>query len=70
MTAQQLGHHLAGMLYPKSLEVDTETYLNAIEAIILHNYDEDQKGMQIVKLKVRNNHIMFKGVELILNNKS
>lgn len=71
MNAQQLGHHLASLMpQPKSIEVDLDTFFNAIESIVTFNYDEDKAGIQDVSIRIRNGHVMFKGVELILINRS
>jgi hypothetical protein len=71
MNAQELAIHLAGLSpQPKSLNVDHETYANAVQAYITYWHDEDKEGTQTIELRTRNGHIVYKGVELILSNQS
>jgi len=73
MTAQELRHKLyteyTANAFPKTLEVDKETYDNALDAILQNRLQDEwlESGFIVIYIGP-NKGIMFKGVELILKN--
>lgn len=54
----------------RTINVDADTLANVTDKLVKYHYDEDEAGTQQINMTVRNGHIVYKGVELILSNKS
>lgn len=76
MTYQELSHHFNTTFgfgdWPKTFEVDHETYANICHNIFKHVWPRERPSDSLIILEIsvgKNYGIMFKNVELILKGK-
>jgi len=69
MTVEELTNLLMGSKH-QTIDVDAELFAAVVQKMTTYHYDEDKEGTQKIELYARNGHIVYKGTELILINKS